>query len=95
LEGETKGPGFPANFPDGTSNTWLVVEAAESVPWAKPDDLPYDGKLPLPKFGGPNGSFTVGFADGSVRTFRRGQLTEQTTRYLISVADGMPVNIPR
>jgi len=72
-----------------------AVEAAESVPWAKPDDLVYDGKLPLPKFGGPNGSFTVGFADGSVNTFLGCQLTEQTTCYVISVADGMPVTIPR
>lgn len=95
LEGETKGPNFPANFPDGTSNTWLVVEAAESVPWAKPDDLVYDGKRPLPQLGGPRGSYIAGFADGSVQTFRRGQIDEQTLRYLISTADGMPINIPR
>ena len=53
-----------------------------------------DGVLPLPKFGGPNGSYVVGFADGSVRTFRRGQIDEKNMRYLISVADGNVVNIP-
>ena len=94
VEGQTKGPNYPAAFPDGTSNTLLVVEAAEAVPWAKPDDLPYDGVLPLPKLGGPNGSYVVGFADGSVRTFRRGQIDEKNMRFLISIADGNVVNIP-
>ncbi|MDB5308458.1 MAG: hypothetical protein JWO38_2660 [Gemmataceae bacterium] len=94
VEGESKGPAFPAAFPDGTSNTWLVVEAAEAVPWAKPDDLPYDGVLPLPKLGGPGGVYVAGFGDGSVRTFRRGQIDEQNMRFLISVADGNVVNIP-
>ena len=94
LEGESKGPAFPKIFSDGTSNTILVAEAAESVPWAKPDDLVYDGVKPLPKFGGPNGTFVTGFADGSVRTFRRGQIDEKNMRYLISVADGNVVDIP-
>ena len=93
-EGENKGPKIPAAFPDGTSNTWLVVEAAESVPWAKPDDLPYDGKLPLPALGGPNGKYSVAFADGSVRTFRRGQIDETNMRRLITLDDGEVVNIP-
>jgi hypothetical protein len=94
LEGRTKGPQFPANFPDGTSNTLLVAEAAEAVPWSKPDDLVYDGVMPLPKLGGPNGSFVVGFADGSTRTFRRGQLNEMTLRALITTSGGEVVSIP-
>src|SRR5262245_148048 len=36
---------------DGTSNTILMVEAAEPVPWTKPADLPYHAKKPLPKLG--------------------------------------------
>jgi len=32
LEGQTKGPAFPAIFTDGTSNTILVAEAEESLP---------------------------------------------------------------
>ena len=94
LEGQTKGPNFPAIFSDGTSNTILVAEAAESVPWAKPDDLVYDGVKPLPKLGGPNGTWVTGFADGVVRTIRRGQIDETNLRRLISVADGQVVNIP-
>ena len=27
---------------DGTSNTLLIGESRESVPWTKPDDLPFD-----------------------------------------------------
>src|SRR2546430_1113440 len=29
-------------FTDGTSNTLLIVEAGEAVPWTKPDELPYN-----------------------------------------------------
>jgi len=50
--------------------------------------------LPLPKLGGPSGSYVVGFADGSVRTFRRGQIDEKNMRALITVAGGEVVNIP-
>src|SRR5262249_10296771 len=42
---------IPASFPDGTSNTILVAEAAELVPWAKPADLHYHPKQPLPRLG--------------------------------------------
>lgn len=92
-EGKSEGP-LIGTIPDGTSNTWMVVEAAEAVPWAKPDDLPYDGVLPLPKLGGPSGNYVACFGDGSVRTFRRGQIDEKNMRFLISVADGNVVNIP-
>src|SRR5262249_21736661 len=37
---------------DGTSNTLMVVEGEEPVPWTKPDDLPFDPKKPLPRVGG-------------------------------------------
>jgi prepilin-type processing-associated H-X9-DG protein len=54
---------------DGTSNTLLFVEAAEAVPWTKPDDLPFvPGKLP--KLGGLfKGGFNAAMCDGSVRFF--------------------------
>jgi hypothetical protein len=38
-------------IPDGTSNTILLVQAWEQVPWAAPRDLKYDPKAPLPKLG--------------------------------------------
>jgi hypothetical protein len=61
------GYGFPADFSDGTSNTILVVEAGRSVPWTKPDDLPFDPNAPLPALGGLNDKALVGLADGSVK----------------------------
>jgi hypothetical protein len=39
---------FPQDFPDGVSNTLLLVEAGEPVPWTKPEDLAYDPDGPLP-----------------------------------------------
>jgi hypothetical protein len=42
---------LPGSFPDGTSNTILVVDAAEAVPWTKPEDLIYDPGMPLPPIG--------------------------------------------
>src|SRR5262245_55317470 len=36
------------DFPDGTTTTFLVVEAGEPVPWSQPAELPYDPDGPLP-----------------------------------------------
>jgi hypothetical protein len=59
---------IPAGFPDGTSNTILIVEAATPVPWTKPEELEYDANKPLPKVGGHfRSTFVVGMADGSAR----------------------------
>jgi len=64
--------GYRMPFGDGTSNTILVIEAHEPVPWTKPADLPVDRKKPLPRVGGLfNGSFHVLFADVSVRFYQK------------------------
>jgi hypothetical protein len=77
------GARFPASFQDGTSNTIWLVEAGEAVPWTKPDDVPYDAKKALPRFGGLfKEGFHVGFADGSVRFIRR--VDDVTLRALIT-----------
>jgi prepilin-type processing-associated H-X9-DG protein len=56
------------DFPRGASETILAVEAADPVPWTKPEDLPYAPDGPLPKVGGLVGNgFHALFADGSVR----------------------------
>jgi hypothetical protein len=53
---------------DGTSNTLLIVEAAEPVIWSKPDELRYDPQGPLPAFRtSPRGEFRALFVDGSVQ----------------------------
>ncbi len=57
-----------ASVTDGLSNTILFVEAAESVPWTSPNDLPFDRSKPFPKVGGRFGnSFITIMCDGSLR----------------------------
>src|SRR5262249_6556434 len=75
---------IPASFPDGTSNTILIVEAEKAVPWTKPADIPYDPKKPLPKLGGMfKDGFHVTLADGSARFVKRG-VSDTTMRAAIT-----------
>jgi hypothetical protein len=78
---------------DGTSNTLLIVEAAEAAPWTKPADVSYDPNKAAPKLGGvefPDG-FWGAFCDGSVR-FLRKDLDERTLRGLITRNGGEVIN---
>ena len=81
-------------IPDGTSNTLMFVYAAESVPWAKPQEIRYGRGIPLPKLGHPGmpAGVPVAFADGSVRTMKLNE-SEQAIRSLIERADGQIVNL--
>jgi hypothetical protein len=83
FEGQ-EGLNLAADFPDGRSNTLLVVEAGEPVPWSKPDDLRYDPDQPLPElrclF---RDGFRAGFADGSVDWIPK-TTEEATLRALIT-----------
>jgi HEAT repeat protein len=80
-----------AQVADGTSNTFLMVEAGEPVPWSKPEDLPYDAKKPLPKLGGlfPDG-FHAAFFDAKVFFVPR-KLDQETLRAMITSRSGEPV----
>jgi hypothetical protein len=81
---------MPAAFPDGTSNTILVVEAAVPVPWTKPEDLPYVADQALPKLGGLfGGDFHALFADGAVQLLSA-KADEQQLRLAIMPDDGYP-----
>jgi hypothetical protein len=85
-----KGIGI-AEITDGTSNTILVVEAAESVPWTKPQDLPFDPDKPLPKLGGLfEGGFNAAMCDGSVR-FVSQTIKPETLHLAIQRNDGQPL----
>jgi hypothetical protein len=84
----TDGVDFVNDFLDGSSNTILVVEAAQAVRWTKPEDLHYDPDRPLPLLGvlSPE-SFNVGMADCSARTVSR-KVSERTLRNAITRNDG-------
>lgn len=79
---------------DGTAATLLVVEAAEAVPWTKPQDISYDPTRPPPKLGGHfKGGFHAVFADGTVR-FVKDDVSERTLKALITRAGGEVVSPP-
>jgi prepilin-type processing-associated H-X9-DG protein len=91
------GPGtiFPGGKPvaiqdvlDGTSNTLLVVEAQNPVPWTAPQDIPFNMSLPATGIGSDHpGGFNAGFADGSVR-FLKDTINPTVLRSLITRASG-------
>jgi hypothetical protein len=77
--------GLPmSDFADGLSQTILVVEAGEAVPWTKPDELPFAPGRPLPALGGVfGGGFYAAMADTSVVRID-GACSEATLRALIT-----------
>lgn len=79
---------------DGTSNTLLVVEAGEPVPWTKPEDLPFGGGAsPLDGVGSKHpGGLNAVFADGAVRFLSRSNLSESKLRALITRAGAEAVS---
>jgi prepilin-type processing-associated H-X9-DG protein len=79
---------------DGTVNTLCVAEAAQAVPWTKPDDLPVSLNGPLPAFGTHfSGGFNALFADGSVRLIPKGT-PPATINAMITRNGGELVNLP-
>jgi hypothetical protein len=76
---EREGLRLSHDFPDGTWNTILFVEAATPVPWTQPVDLPFDPMGPLPALRASlpesrlrrrreSDGFNAVLGDGSVRT---------------------------
>jgi uncharacterized protein DUF1559 len=75
---------FERDFPDGTSNTILIIEAGEPVPWTKPADLAYDPDGRLPDLRSPfRDGFRVALADGSMRWLKK-DISETTLRAAIT-----------
>jgi hypothetical protein len=68
--GTATGRRFPFDFPDGTSNTILFVEAdaTYAVEWTKPEDLTIDPAKPASGLARQAGHFLLALADGSVHT---------------------------
>jgi hypothetical protein len=72
------------DFTDGLSNTILVIEAGEPVPWTKPEEIHYDPDEPLPALRSPfKDIIRVGMGDGSRRHIRL-SLSEATLRAAIT-----------
>jgi hypothetical protein len=62
----------PEHFPAGSAKTILVVEAAEAVPWTKPEELEYDPQRPVPPLLDLRGYAQASMVDASVQSIRRG-----------------------
>jgi hypothetical protein len=77
------------DFTDGTSNTIMVIETNDWVPWAKPGDYPFNPDKPLPKIVPPGNKdvFMALFADCSVRAVSV-KTAEKTLKALFTRAGG-------
>jgi prepilin-type processing-associated H-X9-DG protein len=75
----------PSAVTDGLSNTLMVVESREPIPWTQPHDREFSPHTPIQGIGSghPDG-FNAGFADGAVRflpnTIEPGTLEALATR---------------
>ncbi len=80
----TQGCRLHEDFPDGASNTILLVEGGPLVPWTKPQDIPYAADQPLPNLATVRqGGFYAGYADGSAHWIND-KFPETTIRALIT-----------
>jgi hypothetical protein len=92
---QQRGLKIPDDFPDGTHNTFLFVEAGKPVPWTKPEQLPYDADQPLPELGC---LFREGFSACAVdasRFFIRKDTSEATMRAFITRNGGEEAELYR
>ena len=82
-----------AHIVDGTSNTFMVLEATDAVNWAKPDDLLFD-PTKTPKVGAQGQKwFFALMGDGSVQTVSREKMTDKDLRAMITIDGGDVVNM--
>ena len=79
---------------DGISNTILVAESQEGVPWTMPSDIKVEPGRPLPSIGGfdPTGVL-VGRVDTTV-SFLPNSLPEETRRAFVTRAGGERISLP-
>jgi hypothetical protein len=79
---------------DGISNTILVVESRQEIPWTMPSDLEFVPGRPLPSFGGfdPAGAL-VGRVDALV-SFLPESVSEDSRRAFVTRAGGERISLP-
>jgi hypothetical protein len=91
-----------ATVSDGSSNTMLVVEAADPVAWPEPNDFDYDARgmfggrasPPVPPIGRANGrTALVLMADGSVRVMTKAAVSPDVLRALVSRDGGEVIDM--
>jgi hypothetical protein len=74
---------------DGTSNTFMIVEGTDSVPWTKPVDITFKADKPLPRLDGPfQAGFHACYGDCAVRYVKK-TIPEGLLRQLIGWNDGL------
>jgi hypothetical protein len=80
--------------PDGTSNTFGVVESGRPVDWTKPEEIPFDGKTP-PRLVAPTGGdvVLVGMLDGSTRRLNVAQNDPTMLLWAVTAAGAEPVEL--
>ncbi len=82
----------PSMIFDGTSNTILFAEAAKSVPWTKPEDMPFDKGDLRPRLGGlSRDGFCAVMCDGTVH-FVPSTAREDTLHALVTPNGGEVVD---
>lgn len=89
---KTKPLKIPGDFPDGLSNTILIVEAEKAVPWTKPEDVAFDPSKPVVPLLSHyfRGGFNVAMGDGSVRRVVP-EISETTLKAAITRRGGEPL----
>jgi hypothetical protein len=86
---EGKKVGFQ-DLQDGSSRVIMLVEAAEPVPWTKPEELRYDRDKPVPPLGGHfRSGFHAAFCDGHVHRIDH-DVDEKVLRRVIIRNDDPP-----
>ena len=81
-----------AMITDGTSNTFMVADTDQGVPWTKPEDIDFDSEKDIVVWKSRHpGGFNVSMCDGSVR-FIPLTIKMQTLKALITRDGGEVIN---
>jgi hypothetical protein len=82
-----------ATIPDGSSNTLMIVEAAEAIEWTRPDEWDWSPGKPRPRFGGtdPTREFFLGLTADRVIHRVRMDIPDETLRRLLNRQDGLAI----
>jgi hypothetical protein len=84
---------FSNYITDGTANTAMFIETADTVAWPEPREITFSRTGSLPEFGHPKRTVAlICLADGSVRSFDKKKMSTETMRALITANGGETIN---